>query len=58
MSIDTALLQILNYPDPRLRKVCATVDRFDEPLARLAERLIELMKEAKGIGWATEHVEA
>ena len=56
MSIETALLQILIFPDPRLRKVCATVERFDEPLARLAERLLELMHEAKGIGLAAPQV--
>lgn len=56
MPIETASLQILNYPDPRLRKVCAVVDHFDEPLARLAGRMLELMNAASGIGLAAPQV--
>jgi peptide deformylase len=51
-TIDTATLKIIRYPDPRLRKVCEPVTRFDDSLRALAVRMLELMHEAKGVGLA------
>lgn len=47
-----AKLNIIHYPDPRLRKRAAAVERFDEQLAALARRMLEMMREAKGVGLA------
>ncbi len=52
MLLDTDQLPLIEYPDPRLRKRCATIDVFDDRLAALAARMIELMRRADGIGLA------
>jgi len=49
-------LKIINYPDPRLRRVSAKVEIFDEKLAALAARMFELMRQAKGVGLAAPQV--
>lgn len=55
-AIDAAALKIIHYPDPRLRKVCAPIEVFDESLAELSARMLELMHEANGIGLAGPQV--
>ncbi|MFQ5430748.1 MAG: peptide deformylase [Phycisphaerae bacterium] len=54
--IDPTSLKIITYPDPRLHRVCKPVDLFDEPLAVLAARMLELMHEANGVGLAAPQV--
>lgn len=49
-------LQIIQYPDPRLRKLSVPVTAFDAELAALAGRMFELMREAKGVGLAAPQV--
>lgn len=49
-------LCIIKYPDPRLRRKCAPVEAFDERLAALAGRMLELMREARGVGLAAPQV--
>jgi peptide deformylase len=49
-------LKIILYPDPRLKKISANVEVFDENLAGLARRMFELMREAKGVGLAAPQV--
>lgn len=49
-------LTILKYPDPRLRTPCAPVTAFDDELAALARRMLELMKAAPGVGLAAPQV--
>ncbi len=56
MPIDLAALTIRHYPDPCLRKACNPVERFDEDLSRLAARILELMREAQGVGLAAPQV--
>jgi peptide deformylase len=56
MSIDLESLQVIHYPDPRLRQVAATVTRFDDELAGLAARMFELMRAHKGVGLAAPQV--
>ena len=51
-----ALLEILHYPDPRLRKRAQPVDVVDESVARLADDMLETMYEANGIGLAAVQV--
>ena len=51
-----ALAQIRQYPDPVLRMRAREVDAFDADLARLAERMRGLMKDAAGVGLAATQV--
>jgi peptide deformylase len=51
-----ALAQIRQYPDPVLRLRANEVDRFDESLARLADRMAGLMHDARGVGLAATQV--
>jgi peptide deformylase len=52
-----ALLQILEYPDPRLRTKAAPVTEFDAALRRLIEDMFETMYAAPGIGLAATQVD-
>ncbi len=54
--LDTSSLRIIHYPDPRLKKVCKPVEKFDAELAELAMRMIDLMHEDKGVGLAAPQV--
>lgn len=49
-------LAILHYPDPRLRKPSKPIESFDPQLRALAERMIQLMRQAKGVGLAAPQV--
>ncbi len=49
-------LKIISYPDPRLRKMSLHVTVFDQNLKDLAGRMVELMKEARGVGLAAPQV--
>ncbi len=49
-------LQILFWPDPRLKKVSKPVESFDPALRDLAARMFELMREQKGVGLAAPQV--
>lgn len=51
-----ALLNILEFPDPRLRKVAKPVTVFDAALKKLSEEMIETMYDAPGIGLAATQV--
>jgi len=50
-------LAILEYPDPRLRKVAEGVTVFDDALRQLADNLLETMYAAKGVGLAATQVD-
>ena len=50
------VLQILEFPDPRLRKVASPVTVFDEKLELLIDDMFETMYEAQGIGLAATQV--
>lgn len=41
--------EILEYPDPRLARPCANVDRFDDRVRNQAERLVQALGTAKGL---------
>jgi peptide deformylase len=51
-----ALAQIRQYPDAVLRMRAREVERFDEDLARLAEKMAHLMHDARGVGLAATQV--
>lgn len=52
-----ALLPILKFPDPRLRKKAATVATVDESIRKLAADMAETMYAAPGIGLAATQVD-
>lgn len=51
-----ALLEILEYPDPRLRTVAVRIETVDDALRTLAQDMIETMYEAPGIGLAASQI--
>ena len=51
-----ALLEILEFPDPRLRTKAKQVTTFDEKLSKLAEDMLETMYAAPGVGLAATQV--
>lgn len=51
-----ALLDILHFPDPRLRTRAKAVGQVDEPLRQLVDDLFETMYQAPGIGLAATQV--
>ena len=52
-----ALLTILEYPDPRLRKIAAPVAEFTPEIERLVRNMAETMYAAPGIGLAATQVD-
>jgi peptide deformylase len=51
-----AKLEILEFPDPRLRTVAKPVERFDAALRQLVDDMVETMYDAQGIGLAATQV--
>ncbi|MFG0274509.1 MAG: peptide deformylase [Phycisphaerales bacterium] len=56
MPVDPATLRILHYPDEALRRRAAPVERVDDEVRGVAARMIDLMREAEGIGLAAPQV--
>lgn len=54
--LNVSELTVIKYPDPRLRRRAAIVERFDSDLAAVARRMFELMDSNKGIGLAAPQV--
>lgn len=52
-----ALLNILSFPDPRLRTRAEPVKQFDDALKTLVSDMFETMYEAPGIGLAATQVD-
>ncbi|HYW04374.1 MAG TPA: peptide deformylase [Gammaproteobacteria bacterium] len=52
-----ALLNILHYPDDRLRNVARPVDQVDAEVRRLVDDMLETMYDANGIGLAAIQVD-
>lgn len=50
-------LQILEYPDPRLRRISVPVTQFDLPLHELLDNMAFTMYRANGIGLAAAQVD-
>ncbi len=51
-----AVLDILHYPDPRLRLIAKPVDKVDSSIHRLLDDMLETMYAAPGIGLAATQV--
>jgi peptide deformylase len=52
-----ALLPILRYPDPRLHKIAARVDRVDDKIRKLINDMTATMYAAPGVGLAATQVD-
>lgn len=52
-----ALLPILHYPDPRLRKIAKPVTQVDDRIRKLVADMAETMRAAPGIGLAATQVD-
>ena len=52
-----ARLEVLEFPDPRLRTVAKPVSEFNEPLAALVRDMLETMYSENGIGLAATQVD-
>jgi peptide deformylase len=52
-----AILEVLKFPDPRLRKKCAAVKSVTAELKKFAEDMLETMYSFKGIGLAAAQVD-
>jgi peptide deformylase len=52
-----AILNILEFPDPRLRKTAGPVSTVDDDLRRLIDDMFETMYAAPGIGLAATQVD-
>jgi len=53
---EVALAQIRQYGDPVLRMRAGEVEEFDEELARIAARMLEVMHDADGVGLAATQI--
>jgi peptide deformylase len=51
-----AILDILEYPDPRLRTKAKPVNQVDDSVRKLIDDMLETMYEAPGIGLAASQV--
>ena len=51
-----AILNILHFPDPRLRNKALPVEKGDDEIRQLAHDMLETMYEAPGIGLAATQV--
>ena len=50
-------MTILEFPDPRLRKVAARVETVDDEIREILDSMIETMYDAEGIGLAATQVD-
>lgn len=51
-----AILDILHFPDPRLRRRAVPVAQVDDTVRRMLDDMLETMYEAKGVGLAATQV--
>lgn len=51
-----SVLEVLKFPDPRLRKKAEKVDQISPKLKKLAEDMLETMKSENGVGLAAVQV--
>lgn len=52
-----SILEVLKFPDERLRKVAKPVEKIDKEITSLIEDMFETMREEKGIGLAATQVD-
>ncbi len=49
-------LEILEFPDPRLRKIAKSIENIDSDIVKLADQMLDIMYMAPGIGLAASQV--
>lgn len=54
--VDTSKLRIVEYPHPALRAKAIPIDRITDEVRTVARRMIDLMREAEGVGLAAPQV--
>ena len=52
-----AILKVLTFPDPKLRKVAVPVTKFDKSLENITSSMLETMYAEEGIGLAATQVD-
>ena len=52
-----AILNILHFPDPRLRKKAEPIQKVTDDIRQLADDMLETMYDAPGIGLAANQVD-
>ncbi len=52
-----AILSILQYPDPRLKRVASPVDHVNEGIRSLVRDMVDTMYDAPGVGLAATQVD-
>ncbi|OZB81649.1 MAG: peptide deformylase [Halothiobacillus sp. 13-55-253] len=52
-----SLLEVLLFPDERLRRVAAEVKQFDARVQRLSDQMLETMYDARGVGLAATQID-
>ena len=55
-TIDITSLELVKYPDPRLRAPMLAVEQFDDRLQALAEKMFAVMYSYNGVGLAAPQV--
>lgn len=56
MSVDVEKLRLVFYPDPVLRRRAQPIEAITDEVRRVAHRMIEIMREAPGVGLAAPQV--
>ena len=56
MGVTATTLQVLHYPAPQLRCRGESIEKIDASVEAVAARMIELMREANGLGLAAPQV--
>lgn len=56
MAVNVDLLSILHYPEPVLRQKARRIERVDDEVRAVADRMIALMREVDGAGLAAPQV--
>lgn len=56
LDADPASLCIIRYPDPRLRQICEPLEKVDDSVRAVIDRMFELMFESRGVGLAAPQV--
>ena len=52
-----AVLEILHYPDPRLKEISEPVEKFDDELKSLVSDMVETMYAEEGVGLAAQQMD-
>jgi peptide deformylase len=53
---DLPSLQVVHYPDPRLKEICTGIEGVDDSVRALIDRMFELMFASNGVGLAAPQV--